>query len=59
MDEPRKILTPWDRFFIRSDGKDMRRLPMVQHPHTGKWHYDHGFWPIDTWAAERAEREPV
>lgn len=46
-------LSPWDRLFIRGDGKDIRNLPLVKHPYTGKMHFDHGFWPVDTWAAER------
>lgn len=32
----------WNDLFIRSDGIDMRTLPLVQHGVTGTWHFDYG-----------------
>jgi len=35
----------YDKGFIRPDGKDVRTLPKVAHPITGKMHYNWGWWP--------------
>lgn len=36
----------YNKLFVRSDGVDMRKIPLVRHPVTGKMHFDHGMWPI-------------